>query len=99
MAARKLSESSLKHGLMKMVKFAKSHGFRIVDGTYRVVRKHQKTKMKNITSHTRERIFSQPEEEYCEVLEVATTNQSGKVVHGHLVGYAKGIRFDANEKY
>lgn len=98
MAAKKISETSMKHGVLKMVSYAKEHGFRAFCNTYKIVRKHPKSKMKNIGLHTRQRISS-PREEFCEVMKVETTRRNGEVVLGYLVGYHNGIRFDANERY
>ena len=100
MAAKKLSvsETSKKHGLLKMVEYAKEHGFKFFDDTYRIVKKHQKQRMKNIDAHGRQRISSRPSE-YCEIMRVSTIRRSGEEICGYLVGYANGIRFDAHERY
>ena len=88
----------MKHGYVKMLSYAKEHGFRAFCETYKIVRKHSKSKMKNIGLHTRQRISS-PREEFCEVMKVETTRRNGEVVLGYLVGYHNGIRFDSHEKY
>ena len=98
MAAKKLSESSIKHGIVKMMNYAKMHGFKVFGDTYRIVKKHQKQSMKEIDAHGRQRISSR-QNEYCEVLRVSTVRRSGEVIVGYLVGYPSGIRFDSKERY
>ena len=99
MAAKKLSEPSIKHGLAKMMCFARKHGFNVEEvDSYRVIKKPAKQRMKNITLHSRERISSH-DEEYCEILKVSTENQLGRLIQGYLIGYSKGIRFDTHARF
>lgn len=100
MAAKmiKLPENAKSFGVEKFIEYAKEHGFRAFCETYKIVRKHSKSKMKNIDLYTRQRISS-PREEFCEVMKVETTRRNGDVILGYLVGYHNGIRFDAHEKY
>lgn len=98
MAAKKISEMPVKHGMRKMLDYAKMHGFKVFGNTYRIVKKHQKQKMKEIGSHGRQRISSQ-QNEYCEILKVSTVRRTGEIIYGYLVGYPTGIRFDSKEQY
>lgn len=99
MAAKKINEAAMRHGLIKMLSYAKKHGFRAFSETYRIVRKHGKQKMKEIDAYGRQRISSE-QEEFCEIIKVTVFRKGRCPVKGYLVGYAsKGIRFDANAKY
>ena len=101
MAKKKIANAPLQYGVERMNAYAKDHGFNVVEGSYQVVKKHQKkTSMKDIDAYGHQRqTGSSRSEELCEILKVSTVRRDGKVIEGYLVGYASGIRFDANEKY
>ena len=100
MAAKKInvSEMSKQHGLQKLEQYAREHGFRVIRGTYKIVPRHEKQKMKQIGPYGRLRLLSKPSV-LCEVLQVSTFRRNGEEIKGFLIGSETGIRFDAHEKY
>ena len=100
MIKKNLTGEPLQYGIQRMRSYAIEHGFTVVEGSYKVVKKHhKKNSMKDIDAYGRVRKECRPEE-FCEVMKVRTVRRNGDVVEGFLVGYPdSGIRFDAHAKY
>ena len=100
MAAKKVTienEAQL-YGLIKMLNYADKHGFIADPGTYKIVKKHPRSSMKDIGPNGRTRNHTS-QDEWCEVMEVILSRKGRQSVKGYLIAYKKGIRFDANEKF